>query len=540
MAVSGVRRGRPIQPTSPIEDQIPGRVHRVAWLLRVNRLYGWDERLVKAEGFAKEFRGGCSRRSADRAQVSRWERGTEQANHLVIRRYEEILGVRPASLTSVADMIYREVDHGGGSQRLFRRIDPNDEHVRATTANLLDAAESGTMTGSDWDTLTTYLAVSRKRKVPWDLISRRLLLEMTISHGEEWQLRSVAISRMIADSRSELAVVQACGDLVRDIDNQVFIEPLLLLESSEHPQSASQIVRHATNPLNEHAHQGAWWAAAEKITQGHFNDRQKEALGREALALLNEDTHLPGCRVAAAELLRWMPPVGSIAATALRRAVLRDKAAASIIAGGRTMQAVASQMVIQRVACRALQRLPRDVLDSDPILERLLDEMLHHPQLSTRVMAVQMVAATPYRLPVAAALITELDRRLSCRESSTILPIIHAIGTLGGNDSRKAIERIALDVATPPDVADAAIWAIAHVDSRIGDEFWQAVRMRLQRRLNPEYALRGMAYVGGICGRGDWLDELKNDRTTPPSARTAARWWLNLPAHLKTATPCNP
>ena len=73
-----------------------GCENRVAWLLRTNRLYGADPRLAVGANFARAFRGGCTRRSVDGAQVSRWERVVQPTDYQVLARYEELLrgGIR--------------------------------------------------------------------------------------------------------------------------------------------------------------------------------------------------------------------------------------------------------------------------------------------------------------------------------------------------------------------------------------------------------------------------------------------------------------
>ena len=67
---------------------------RIAWLLRVNRIYGRDEQLSVGTEFARAYRGGVAQRSVDGTQITRWELARQRVGYTPIRRYEQLLGLR--------------------------------------------------------------------------------------------------------------------------------------------------------------------------------------------------------------------------------------------------------------------------------------------------------------------------------------------------------------------------------------------------------------------------------------------------------------
>src|SRR5262245_31051171 len=80
---------------------------RVAWLLRVNRLYARDERWVRLGTFAAAFRGGLYPAGASQSKISRWETGTVRAPYLGLRRYEQLLELPECLLVAAADTVFR-------------------------------------------------------------------------------------------------------------------------------------------------------------------------------------------------------------------------------------------------------------------------------------------------------------------------------------------------------------------------------------------------------------------------------------------------
>lgn len=79
---------------------------RIGWLLRVNRIFGPDGDFARASVFATAFRGGCWPGTANESKVSRWETAALRVPDQAIRRYEELLVLRPGLLAATADNIH--------------------------------------------------------------------------------------------------------------------------------------------------------------------------------------------------------------------------------------------------------------------------------------------------------------------------------------------------------------------------------------------------------------------------------------------------
>lgn len=492
-------------------------------MMRVNRLYGPEDLFVSGEYFAKAFTQSSSGRAADRAQISRWERAVDPVSHATLSRYEQLLCIEPGRLTATADALHREI-HNGGRRHLPRTRDDGP------AAELMDKALGpDRMTGAEWDTLTSRLVAARShRRQPSTQelrLAQRLLSELAIAENLEWLLRSCAVFRLLREPRLEAAVVRACADLVSDDTCQVVIEPLTIIEGAAHNEAAEQIVRSIVRPVNQRTFQAAWWAAAEKVSRGHFTPDQLRTLTAQATDVLAADGHQMGCRMAAASFVRSEP---AYASPAVLQAVLhRDALARNVFTSLRTTSWDRSDTLIGRLAGAALSGMPRDIVPDDPMLRRLLDEMLFHPHISRRIMAIHAIEATPYQGPVAAALVREFGSRAIRDDVTIATPLIQAIGSLGRAEDRPVIERFAVDPAAPPELSGPAVSALAHMAGRSGDTLWLKLAAR------PSHSV---VYAAGVHRKFAVLRRLRDDHGAGADIRAGARWWLNQPATVLEST----
>ena len=129
---------------------------RIAWLLRVNRIFGPDDAYVRASVFARAFPGGCWPGTANESKISRLETAALRVPHQAIRRYEELLGLRPGRLAAAADNVHAyycpdPCCPGASGWRLPRR----DPVPVTRISELIDKARSDdVMTGQEWDEIT--------------------------------------------------------------------------------------------------------------------------------------------------------------------------------------------------------------------------------------------------------------------------------------------------------------------------------------------------------------------------------------------------
>jgi len=452
---------------------------------------------------------------------------------------------------AIADAVYRETLGRLGSPTLQRTVDPLSPAVRNRTGQLLDMALStDAMNGDDWDELTVNLwafpAVFVHPPTAWAVLAERLLLEMIISGGNGWLQRSEALFRLLGHPCGEMPVIAACATLSADRTNQIFIEPLTILEMSSHPDAANHLLRQIVDPTNDHAHRGAWWAVAEKVGRGHFTSAQLEALGDQAVALLTADAQHPACRLAAAELLRQMPATASWRVrSAVRRVASVDALTGNVLKTGRTAPAGVAAAVVAGLAADAMRLTPRDVLDHDPMLAHLLDEMLFHPQISHRLLAAQLIAASPYSVAIGAAIGDELRRPRVLASAELAVPMVNALTHFSDVDRRRLVERLVLAPGVPAPVMEAAAWSVGHGRGPGDLRFWPAAFARHLAGGDPHVhtgpagappltvsAARGLVYSLGIHHNVALLRKLRTDTSAPHHVRIAAAWWLNIPEHI--------
>jgi len=496
-------------------------------MLRVNRIYGADDRLAIGTEFARCFAGGAARRSADTSQITRWETGRQTVSHDVIRRYEQLLSLPSRRLTAVAERTHREA---------FPAIPvPRREPAGPPTADgalLADKALSGApLTGEEWDVLTAGPDIGRQRAERRTLLVQRLLSEMIIADGTQWRLRDEALARLLHRARMTPAVVAACGELIRDPSNPIVFEPLTVLEATSHPDAAAQVLRAVTSPVSERAHAAAWGSAAVKARAGHLNGTDLDMLRRRAVIIVTAAITGAGPAVAAA-------------AGFLRAAGVDPAGLSPALDAARTESAHApaapgpDRSRVGRLVMRALSRMPRDKLDDDPMLVTLLTEMLYAPSVTTRATARQLIEATPYRAILGHDLATEVRYHRLDAEPEYAESTLLAIGALADPEDRPVIERLCVDPSVPPALTSAASWALAHARGTSTAAFWAAAtdRHRAPQSTLPAAGLRGLVYAAGIRREMRFLGSVAADRSLPWDGRQAAAWWLRQETHVLAST----
>ncbi|PWU61864.1 hypothetical protein DLE60_03445 [Micromonospora globispora] len=135
---------------------------RVAWLLRVNRLYGQNEQWLRGAVFAAAFQGGCWPERTSVYRISRWETARVRVPYLAVRRYEELLQLPTNSLVAPIDTIDRYSAATVGSAALLGRRPHEGSPLQVPgLEELIEVARSDEMlTGADWDELASYLAIA--------------------------------------------------------------------------------------------------------------------------------------------------------------------------------------------------------------------------------------------------------------------------------------------------------------------------------------------------------------------------------------------
>jgi len=544
--------GRGRRP-EPGPTAAPARGHGeavLAWLLRVNRIYGPDEQFAVASRFVRAFAGGSRGLPASESQISRWERAGSALPPGAVRRYEQLLDLGDGRITAVAHMVYREAA-GRVGPPIMRGRPENEDETRRRLTGLLDRALGGdVMSGPDWDDLTAGLWEIPVMLHPadlWNRLADRLLAELLIAEGPAWLYRCEAINRMLGHRDGTAAVIAACVQVIGDPRSQILIEPMALLELTPAPAAAHHLLDQIQHPRGEHARRAAWWAVAEKIGRGHFTPPQIQELIRAAVDALQDPGSPVTSRLSAAEALRQvLPSANADARRVLARLAQDDPVIGSVVHLGTTSASQTVRAVARRLADATLTGVCRDVLHHDPMLEHFVADLLFHPQGTRRVVAGQAIAATPYRSALAAAIGRELSRPATLADAILTTTLVQALTHLGGPAEAALVQRFALDQRLPAAIGDAAAWVVGHLHGADGGSFWTQAGDRIVAangaRLSRSRA-EGLVYSLGTASlrrpiRRDDLARLAADARLDADLRRAAAWWLAIPDAVQRSVLC--
>lgn len=531
--------GHPSRPGSLAPAAVPGRV---AWLLRVNRLYADDEHWAVASRFAEAFHGGSWPRPASESTISRWETGALRAPYLAVRRYEELLRLPHGGLVSTIDTILRYAAPAGRPVSGLERPAQDSPGGVDRIEDLVDrACGTGEMSGADWDELTTRLAAAPTvvlvPRTTWSRLAERLLSEMIIADGVAWMTRFESLGRLLGHPIGEGAAVATCAQLAADPANQVVVEVICALDMSRHPDASRHVLSQLRHPTREAAQYGALLACVRKLRQGHFTPAQTADLAALAGEFVTDPTHRLVVRPLAAEVLRLAPAAASRRVLErLRRHLAGHPALENVLTEGRLASREAARPVVDRLAHAVVAGLPRHVPGfTDRLLPELLDELLYSPVPDVRLYTALLLAASPYRAPLARALAAELVTPGAVHDVGRMPVLLGALRILGTAAERPLVERLIIDGSLPPHVATIAAHAIGHIGGRSEDRFWLHALHRHARQWERERGggaaatLRGLVYALGIADNRPLLSRVRGDVQLPAPARTAATWWLDIP-----------
>ena len=179
---------------------------------------------------------------------------------------------------------------------------------------------------------------------------------------------------------------------------------------------------------------------------------------------------------------------------------------------------------------------------SDPMLRRLVGELLLGPNQNLRLAAGLLLAASPYRDRVGAVIGAELTSPAMSYPGPLRGSMLAALAVVGRPSDRAIAEQILATAPTSSPLADSAAWSIGHIPGVSSTEFWHSTvhRHRETWRRDPHpttlSVLRGLAYALGMTGNHALLRQLRVDVRLPAPVRATAAWWLNLPAHIVAST----
>ncbi|NEA37464.1 hypothetical protein [Streptomyces sp. SID13031] len=459
---------------------------------------------------------GPGRPAVAASTISRWESGAVAVGYGAVRRYEVVLGLPRNGLVAVIDTVNRHWSNTiVSAPALIRRVRTD------AVDDLLDRACSGAiMRGSDWDRLTYALTSNGQAtylpRSLWAQLSDRLLAELQLADGLRWHERYEAMGRLLAYAGSRPAAIDSCVQAALDSRNQMAIEAVSALDGSDHHDASAAVLRQLERPTNSGAQAGALLASVRKIRAGHFGPDQ-----RQRIAIVLHD-------------LRDCPD--SAGTIRLGRAILRDTSRARALPVRAQLKHSSFDherrtVILRRVMTRI--QAPLEVPAEDVILTQLVSEMLFSLCPGSRLSAASTIAASPYRASAAAAVAAEL-RHPSGLRLGWATALLDALRIVGGSAERRLVERLTVSPEIPEPLAATAAYSFCHLGGRTPDEFWASAiaAQTVHRSSAPRVAvLRGLVYSAGMTGTAPVLARLREDPTSP-AVRTAAGWWLDLPASI--------
>jgi len=508
----------------------------------VNRLYGPNEQWVRAAAYASDFRGGSWPEPVSEFQISRWETAAGKAPYRAICRYEEVLGLRPGLLVAAADNAYRSASGVAGVQSLDRGVDPRSAQAHAIADELLERATTAdVMSGHDWDRLTSHLVAFREAFVPqavWTHLAERLLSEQLIARSVAWYQRYESFNRLLAHGRAQQAAMAACAAVAADPTYQVRVEPMSVLDASDHAEAGRLVLRELTAPSSVPSTFGALIATLRKTQLGHFDHGQLNQLQPALVELIHDPTLRSPVHALAVELLRQLPDGQRRGAgRRLHGLVEADATLQQVFTAGSLAAPDVGQVIVARVVNRAVAGLPRHVPGfDDDVLPQLIDDALHNPDPDVRLAAGQHLGSSPYRGPVADAIAAELTNSHALTDPDRAPALLWLLGATSRESDRVLAERLLLSRGLPPTLTTAAARAVGHFVGTSGDEFFRRAlnaytrAWRTTRSPLHENVLRGLVYAFGIARNVALLQRTAGDTDLPGSTRQAAAWWMDRPA----------
>jgi hypothetical protein len=516
-----VTTGRP-NKIADDDGRFAGRT-RIAWLLRMSRLYGRDPELAVARRCVTAL--ATSYGPVTPSQISRWENGVQPVPYRVIRAYEDLLGLPAGRLSAAVDTVHQVRSVRPGAPRLDRRFVP-DARLTAELDDLLDRClGDAPVRGADWDGMSARVLAVPHVYLPrtvWSALATRLLAEMSVSRWRGYLHRFEALRRLQGHPVAREAIAAAVAEMVADPASQVVVDPLMLLVHDRH--ATRLLVDEVAAPTSERTLHAALAVCELAADAGRFGG-DGAALGALARGHL-ADHGLP------AHIRRAATDLAAVLASPGARPGRRGSRRGEDVAAGRAA-AVASLTSTVEAALDVTAR--GTSAGENRMLSRLVCELLFSGPLDVRLGAAAVLAASPFGKPLGDALDSDLTAALTTGDRSPRREWAFALGTVGGACHRPALEAL-LAGRVPPSVAAQAAFSLGNLPGRTDPAvLTQAVRRhgRVWRRTrddDAEEVLRAVVYAAGMQRATPVLSDVRDLPGLPGDVRAAARWWLARPA----------
>ncbi|MBE1484986.1 hypothetical protein [Plantactinospora soyae] len=453
---------------------------------------------------------------------------------MAIRRYEHVLEIAPLRLGGAIDATLRfgaakKARPPGGYRR-------TSTVASASLHGLLGQVESNAgMDDPGWYALATEVEarpelVLHPPKI-WEEASQNLLGELVAATDTSWLARQEALSILLEHPDAQRHAVDACIQMIEDEANPAVLEAFSLLDVVDDQTANRYVLRHLQSPSSPHALMGALLAGTSKLRKGHFVGPDLQA-------------HLPA---AAVDILQFaetnqtlLPLTLDFCSTLMRKHLAGSPANQRFlhVLGG-YRESSEWHLAIRRNGRKLCYRLVREVLrthslypdETDSVLFGLVEDMLLNANPDAQLYASMLVAATPYRDPLASALITEINARLFDLDELIVAASLRALTIFKVAAHRTVLLRILAAHNAPAGLRRAAAAAAPHGAGELHENDWRriiAVQLdsfrALPSTLNEDvlfYAVYGLFTDGHVV----LAQEISEDDRFPRRVRNAAQWW---------------
>ena len=518
----------------------------VPWLLRRTRLHA--PRTQGRVGRAVAQGWGVAK-PVHRAQVTRWESGATAVTYDIVRRYEDVCGLRRHQLVTAIDLLYRN-ELGRAPAPQLRRPDVEDP-VPETVDMLTELLDAAPVTGDQWDRLSLLLGqLPAALLLPrdWSSLVRRGIEELDVSIGMAYLQRAEAMARICSHPRAADSVVEVVGDILTDPATQIHAEAAALLQFTLHPQVGRLLADVVKDPVNDKALRAALFASASEVRRGQTQPEDALETVRAAHDLaVDAAQSYPVRRAAADVLLALRPEARSRIARNLDPAA-GDESVASIVKGAGPLgdEPLAA---LQRRLFDRIGDLLGDPVGEDAGMRALVSAITTETNDDRRSHALHLLMVAPFGPTFGRACLAELGDAAASGDTGLAHEVLGMLLCLTPADDLHLL----LDLTTGsdqfgrdnPEVAAAAAFAIgnakfAPVDTAVlADRLGSAVSRALTGTDQaPHELVRAWAYALGRFGLLDRVHAPARRGGEADVVRVwtqAEQWWRGLPAPVLAA-----